>query len=165
MPHGDVHQRNQKCKGNDQPSLLRGHPIRPWRPYRPRRCSPLFMGFAPYPAVDTAASMVSGLTAWGSDSTCMLLVSRLTETVSTPSRRPTTFSTRAEQAEQVIPVTFIIFFHGQTSSQVKAGCRMPRRQTRQKWYTLRVSYLFHCVKCKSGHIRQKGRSDCQFGIL
>ena len=39
-------------------------------------------------------------------STPMELVSRLTATDSTPGRAETTFSTRAEQAAQLIPVTW-----------------------------------------------------------
>ena len=52
----------------------------------------------------TAWQMVSSV-AGEANSTPMEPVSRLTDTVSTPGRAETTFSTRAEQAAQLMPVT------------------------------------------------------------
>ena len=64
---------------------------------------------APYPALSTANIISSVLAV---PSTPMELVNKLTDTDSTPSTEATAFSTLAEQAAQVIPVTlyFVISF-------------------------------------------------------
>ena len=60
---------------------------------------------APYPACSTAAIIFSSESTSSRYSTCILLVSKLTVKASTPSSFATLFSTRAEQAPHVIPVT------------------------------------------------------------
>ena len=61
---------------------------------------------APYPAASTAAMMLCSSAV---PSTPMELVSRLTEQASTPGTPDTAFSTRAEHAAQLIPVTLYCF--------------------------------------------------------
>ena len=60
---------------------------------------------APYPASSTAFMITPVSVVFSSNSTCMLLVSRLTLTFVTPSTLLTLFSTWEEHAEQDIPVT------------------------------------------------------------
>ena len=59
---------------------------------------------APYPASVTALTISDDDTFLSSYDTCMLFVSKLTVTWSIPSSFWTAFSTRFEQAEQLIPV-------------------------------------------------------------
>ena len=73
---------------------------------------------APYPAFSTASMIASGE---ASPSTPMEFVSRLTATEVTPGTEPTAFSTRAEHAAQLIPVTlncciFLLFLSGLSGS-------------------------------------------------
>ena len=70
---------------------------------------------APYPAWVTAVIISSVESLDSSNSTCILLVKRFTVTSSMPSNWRTHFSTREEQAEQVMPVTSNFSFKKITS--------------------------------------------------
>ena len=65
---------------------------------------------APKPAFSTAAITASAPVFDSSYTHTMLFASRLTCALSTPSSRPTAFSTAAEQAAQLMPVTENFFF-------------------------------------------------------
>lgn len=68
------------------------------------RSSLLLSVVAPYPADSTAAIMLPSVCS-APYTTCMLAVSRFTCTLRTPASFPTARSTRAEHAEQLMPLT------------------------------------------------------------
>lgn len=94
----------------------------------PRAGTPAWAGReAPYPAWTTAWMMLSGARAASSYSTFMELVIRLTSALRTPSSLFTAFSTWAEHAEQVIPVTSNFCFKGNTSFQRRGSAHGAQR--------------------------------------
>ena len=79
---------------------------------------------APYPAASTAAMTAEGSAV---PSTPMELVKRLTEHAVTPGTFPTAFSTRAEQAAQLMPVTLYCLIGSTPISSAFAGWSPARR--------------------------------------
>ena len=84
---------------------------------------------ATFEDLDAIAAVEAALMAEGSavPSTPMELVSRLTEQAVTPGTFPTAFSTRAEQAAQLMPVTLYCFIGSTPISSAFAGWSPARR--------------------------------------